>query len=227
MSAKFRIWIYLLLLSTLTFAVAPLQAQRTPLPTPGAQQWDTLTSDNAFGYKNEKEAAATEQRENNALVKAFAFIFTFFASTIGKSLLWLLLFGFAAWALYKIFLSDKTYLWAKREKKPANTDAETIDDISAADWNKELQKAIANNNARLAIRYSYMLLLQLLQEKGEIQYRPDKTNYEYYHELNERYQQDFRALTRQYEYTWYGNFEVTSDSYSRYMHIFNHLKSIV
>ncbi len=80
------------------------------------------------------------------------------------------------------------------------------------------------NEARLAIRYSYMLLLQLLQQKGQIQYRPDKTNYEYYHELNETYKKDFRILTRQYEYAWYGNFEVAEDSYRRYMDTFNHLK---
>ena len=100
------------------------------------------------------------------------------------------------------------------------------EDITNTNWEALLQKASANNDLRLAVRYSYMWLLQLLQEHELIKYRGDKTNYEYYSELaGTNYKQSFKQLSRQYEYTWYGNFLPSDTAYQQYLSLFGNLKT--
>lgn len=194
---------------------------------PTQQQWEQLTSDKAFGYKTEKEGVRQkEDTSSNAIMKFIYLVAAFFSSGIGTALLWILLFAFVAWALYKLFLGN-VFQRSKKYQRPPPGNYDDMEDLAATNWEAALQKAISNNDTRLAIRFSYMLLLQLMQEKGQIQYRPDKTNYEYYNELSDRYKSGFRLLTRQYEYAWYGNFSVADESYKTYMETFNHLKSTI
>jgi hypothetical protein len=217
----FLILVALIVRGSNAFAIDSTQHAPTP------QQWERLTADKAFEYKTEKEGVRPkEEPDSNAITKLIYLLAAFFNTVLGTGILWLLLFAFAAWALYKIFLGN-VFQRGKKYKRPPPGEYENMEDLAATNWEAALQKAIDQKELRLAIRYSYMLLLQLMQEKGQIQYRPDKTNYEYYHELSERYQSDFRLLTRQYEYAWYGNFDVAEKSYSKYMETFNHLKSII
>jgi hypothetical protein len=73
-----------------------------------------------------------------------------------------------------------------------------------------------NKNYRLAIRYSYLQTLQKLSGSGLLQFSADKTNYQYVNELHGKpYQNDFAAITLNYEYVWYGKFEIGEDVYNR------------
>ena len=73
-----------------------------------------------------------------------------------------------------------------------------------------------NKNYRLAVRYSYLQTLQTLAGSGLVQFSADKTNYQYVNELSGKpYQNDFAALTLNYEYVWYGNFDIKEDVYNR------------
>lgn len=108
------------------------------------------------------------------------------------------------------------------DSDPAVNDQE---DIATTNWETLLQQALNNNELRLAVRYRYMWLLQLLQHQGLIQYRNDKTNYEYYTELNDTsYKQPFKQLSRQYEYVWYGHFALPAATYKEYGDLFNNLR---
>ena len=100
------------------------------------------------------------------------------------------------------------------------------EDITTINWERLLQQARDNNDTRLAIRYTYMWLLQLLQERQLILYRNDKTNYEYYTELNDTsYKQPFKQLSRQYEYAWYGRYAISAAGYDDFAALFNNLRN--
>ena len=108
---------------------------------------------------------------------------------------------------------------------PNTTGDEDEHDLATTDWEALLHNAVHNNDYRLAIRYSYMWMLQLMQQQGLIQYRNDKTNYEYYTELAETaYKQPFKKLSRDYEYAWYGRFELSHASYSEYKDLFDDIR---
>lgn len=88
--------------------------------------------------------------------------------------------------------------------------------IRSQDIQKLIEKAIADDNYRLAIRYYFLMVLQKMTEKGIIDYQFSKTDTDYISELKQpALQEQFRRLSRIYDYVWYGNFEVSLPHYER------------
>lgn len=206
--------------------IAPAIARAAETVTP--EQWQQLTSDKAFDYRNLKEAAQRPQNSNPGIfAKFFQGLFGFFGSGLGNLLLWILVLAIVGFILYSVFISKDSFLFGKERKKMRDDDAGTPneDDIASTDWEELSQQAIKSGDMRLAVRYSYMWLLRLLQQENLINYRIDKTNYDYYSELNETpYKQPFRQLSRQYEYVWYGQYPISDAAFSGYLEQFNQLK---
>ncbi|PCH75708.1 MAG: hypothetical protein COB98_08410 [Flavobacteriaceae bacterium] len=72
-----------------------------------------------------------------------------------------------------------------------------------------IDKAIADANFRLAIRYHYILMLQRLDASKSIVWEQQKTNVDYIKEIkNREVQSDFKHLTWVYNRIWYGDFEI-------------------
>jgi len=60
----------------------------------------------------------------------------------------------------------------------------------------------------------FLRLLKDLSQKNIIQYAQGKTNFDYLMQLHPtKYYRDFFRITRNYEYSWYGQFDVTEDMY--------------
>lgn len=190
-------------------------------------RWQQLTRDGAFGYVNEVEKFKQPQNiDSGFLQKIFRALFGFFNGSIGTALLWLLLLGGIIFIVWKLFLDKDSFMFSRSRKRMDGEDVGQEDeDISATNWEALLQQAKGNNDLRMAVRYSYMWLLQLLQQHELIQYRIDKTNYEYATELNDTvYKQPFKQLSRKYEYAWYGHFVISDAGYNEYADLFNNVK---
>lgn len=206
-------------------AVMPAAHNRN---TPSEKQWNDLTGQKDFSYRNEKENAVTPQQKPanpNWFLKMLNAIFGFFASGVGEFILWGLLIAGIAWAVFKLVLGEKTFLFGKSSKKKEEVIVTEEEELMEVNWEQRLQKAIAENNFRLAVRYSYMYMLRILQERQLIDYRNDKTNHDYYSELdNTKFKQPFRQLTRQYEFAWYGGYPLSASGFDQYMQQFQDLK---
>ncbi|MVN21202.1 DUF4129 domain-containing protein [Mucilaginibacter arboris] len=93
---------------------------------------------------------------------------------------------------------------------------ESIENIHEISFEEEIEKAISNRNFRLAVRLLYLNCLKKLSDAGAIQWKADKTNQAYLHELkNPEQQQKFGLLTRQFEYVWYGDFKVDQEHFQQ------------
>jgi hypothetical protein len=198
-------------------------AAQTILPA----QWQQLTSDKAFSYKKDKEVPPPPpEYQPSAFQKFFRAVFEFFGSGIGNLILWLLVLVLVGYIVYSVFFSNSFFLGRNRKMvKDTGPPQDEGEDIARTNWEALLQKATQNNDLRLAVRYSYMWLLQMLQQQEMIRYRNDKTNYEYSLELNDtQYKQPFKQLSRQYEYAWYGQFAMSAASFNEYMALFNNVK---
>jgi hypothetical protein len=191
-------------------------------------QWQQLTSDKAFNYKQQKEKVVQPKEYKPSAFEKFLHGFTrFFQSNTWNTLSWLAAIGLVIFILYKLFFSKNSILFGK-DKKLMTDDSqqENIEDITATNWEALLQHAANNNDLRMAVRYSYMWLLQMLQQHQLIQYKTDKTNYEYYLELQDSsYKQPFKQLSRQYEYAWYGQYTLSPAMYHEYLGLFNQVKN--
>ena len=77
-----------------------------------------------------------------------------------------------------------------------------------------ISQAAERKNYRLAVRYLYLKILKQLNDSGNIEWKPGKTNRMYANELRKgNLYGSFNYLTTQFEYIWYGEFEVNEHSF--------------
>ena len=101
------------------------------------------------------------------------------------------------------------YLFPKKAQSSDLDYATLEENIHEIDFDLAVEDAVNQRNFRLAVRLLYLQTLKRLTDSGQINYKPDKTNRKYVHELtNKPFQADFEALTRQFEFVWYGDFPV-------------------
>jgi len=97
------------------------------------------------------------------------------------------------------------------EKISADTTGENIFDIN---YQKEIERAVNGGDYRLATRLMFLRLLKQLSQKRIIEYKQDRTNFDYLSQLSATgYYNDFFRLTRNYEYAWYGKFDVNRETF--------------
>lgn len=143
-----------------------------------------------------------------------------------QTLLWLVIIGGFAAAIMWWLAGSNVGLFRKKNKDLQNiTEDELVtEDIFAINYQKEIDKAEANGNYRLAIRLMFLRLLKVMAEKNIIQYKQDRTNLDYLLQLHPTgYYNNFFRITRNYEYSWYGKFEVGEDAYRIIRNDFNQL----
>ena len=185
-----------------------------------AEKWHQLSSGKDYSYKKEIEISevSIDNPKENFISSLLDFVIQFFASPKGKFLVASIILLVMVYAVVKIILNERTRLKNKKPlKKEEEQETEIIlpEDLLQNNWEGLLHDA--NGNARLTIRYSYMYLLQLLQKNQIINYRTSKTNYDYYFEIKHpELKQNFKRLSRQYEWVWYGNYELTPDKLEQF-----------
>ena len=94
------------------------------------------------------------------------------------------------------------------------SDEETI--IKEADLPKLIEEAVSDGNYRLAIRYRYLFLLKILQDAEKILWAQQKTNEDYFEEIEEEeLKTSFKTATDFYDYIWFGDFSISELEYHR------------
>lgn len=168
-----------------------------------------LQSRDEFWYVNypfEKE----EQKEDDADE-------SFVESDFFQALLWILIIaGFALFVA--VYLSNSNIgLFRRSGKAIASEEGESLetDNIFEINYQRDIDKAISTGNYRLAVRLMFLRVLKNLSDKNIIQYRQDRTNFDYLMQLDTtKYYQDFFRITREYEYCWYGRFDIEPEKFS-------------
>jgi hypothetical protein len=115
-----------------------------------------------------------------------------------------------------------------QNKEELQADLEVIEqNLTAANVETPLEKAIRTGEYRIAIRLYYLLVMQKLVQNGRIRWRKDKTNREYQYELAQQsFLPKFMVATLHYEKTWFGKEEnITQDIFEHYKKTFDDLLS--
>ena len=117
--------------------------------------------------------------------------------------------------IVKMFLKIKPKNFFSTQKN--NNLVQFSDDehiIKNEDINMLITNALSDGNYRLATRYYFLLLLKNLTQENHIAWEPQKTNKDYYNELNSiEDKQSFQSLTDIYDFVWYGNFEINQGKF--------------
>lgn len=129
--------------------------------------------------------------------------------------------------LVKLAGMDHAFLFTGKSKELEIDYSENLENIHDIRFDDEINKALQNNDFRLAVRLLYLKLLKGLSDSGRIQWQPDKTNAAYIDELKNLSQKEkFKLLTHRFEYVWYGSFPVDREAYQKISHSFNEFNFI-
>jgi hypothetical protein len=126
-------------------------------------------------------------------------------------------------AVVYFLLANKINIFSRSGSKNTNTAVEDEEvDLFKIPYQDLLQKAYAEKNYRLAVRILYLQTLKLLSEKNIIAFQADYTNMDYLKQLSQtKFYKDFFAITRHYEYVWYGGFAVSEPALNIIRNDFN------
>jgi hypothetical protein len=172
-----------------------------------------LKADGHFWYVNyEFEKKKKEQQVEEDEEEHTPFIERKFFQTI----LWMVIIG-AFVAVIIIYLANSNVRLFRKASKTITEGrdgyAET-DNIFEINYQHEIDKAISNGNYRFAIRLMFLRVLKNLSDRNIITYKQDRTNFDYLLQLNStKYYKDFFRLTRFYEYSWYGQFDIDKEKF--------------
>jgi hypothetical protein len=175
-----------------------------------ADKVNNLKKDKAFWYidvEPEKEAEKEQRKSNYVPIGERPWF---------QTILWIVIIaGFVA-ALVWYLISNQVNLFSRKRGVGENIsdEEEMPEDIFAINYQKEIDKAAAQGNYRLAVRLLYLRLLKILADREIIRYKSDLTNFDYLMQLQpSKYYEHFFRLTRHYEYSWYGHFDVDDNKY--------------
>ncbi|MEB3346256.1 DUF4129 domain-containing protein [Aquimarina gracilis] len=117
------------------------------------------------------------------------------------------------WLFLKV---NPTDMLLEKQDPPQIELTEDEDIIQNQDIQQLIHLALQNNNYRLAIRYYYLFVLKKLSDLEFIEWESQKTNTDYIKELSDVGLKDqFKIITKLYDYIWYGSFEVNEKSYKK------------
>jgi hypothetical protein len=132
-----------------------------------------------------------------------------------RILFWLLAAGFVGFILFKLFSTGNFFKRKTKELDSREPELEQMN-LGIEAYDGLIRKAVSDRNYSLAVRYRYLQTLQKLNDRNIIELSPGKTNYQYVRELaNKSYQNEFASLTLNYDYVWYGKFDVQGETYER------------
>lgn len=117
--------------------------------------------------------------------------------------------------IYYIVIDIKKNRNKTLANKALELDNFDVDDITAIDFDPLLEEALKLGNYRIAIRIKFLRLLQQLQLKNHIDWKPNKTNRKYATEITDTaLKQSFRSIANIFDRLWYGNISINEQEYN-------------
>lgn len=180
-----------------------------------------------FAYANDP-AFWTREPQDESGKDFWAYVYRLFSKDGVRMLIYALLIAFFLFIIYRVIVVNNLYVFY-RPKKNTATASETDADIEDENLDEKINKAIDQNEHRMAVRYMYLKALRLLNDRQWIRYHTQATNYEYVQQMSgHRMADEFRFLTRIYDYVWYGEFALTGEQFklvhNNFLHFYNAVK---
>lgn len=181
-----------------------------------AQTLESLTDEEVFDYNEVAENPETLlSRVQRWFIQTLQWIFgNPWASTIIK-FIFFTIFGLVFVALVNHLLGGNlTTSFSKKNARQSVSLNVAESELSKTDYDDLLQRALAENLYRDAVRILYLKAIQHLNKKELIAWKPDKTNHDYLRELGSHPSGSFfNKLTTYYEYVEYGDFKIDKSGF--------------
>lgn len=182
-------------------------------PPPDTTNKDTVDK------KSEKYTGRETVFEPQNLENFFSFIQYLFFAILAAAIMYLVIKSRFAWG------SSRNTNYKVEDEITESTKIERLEDLQSVNFQTQIDNAEANQNYRLAIRLYYLWLIKNLSNAKFIEFHPNKTNQQYCSEMQgSKYSAEFEECTKFYNYVWFGQFSIESDTYQK---IVAHYKSLL
>ncbi|RMG54272.1 MAG: DUF4129 domain-containing protein [Bacteroidetes bacterium] len=132
---------------------------------------------------------------------------------VWKVFMYVVVGGVLILLLYMI-LSRTILRPARRVAGPSELPGLKVEDLQDLPYDRLVQEAEVAGDYRRAVRLRFLQTLKRLDAIDLIAWRDNKTNQDYYYELYDSpLRHDFEALSRIYDYVWYGHFDLPAERY--------------
>ncbi len=141
---------------------------------------------------------------------------SFLNSTWLSNLFWIVVISTFIGLLVWYIATGNAGIWQKKPPAIANEKEEEEEDIFALDFAARIQQETLKGNYRMATRLWYLQTLKNLSNRNIISYTKGSTNSQYLAQMiDSHFHKTFFQLTRGFEYTWYGNFQLSQAAYEQ------------
>ncbi|MEP6682129.1 MAG: hypothetical protein ABJA35_02675 [Parafilimonas sp.] len=132
-----------------------------------------------------------------------------------NTLLWIIIITIFVGAIIYFLSQQKISLFSRESTSPEDETNEEHGDIFHLPYTKLILQAEKEKNYRIAIRLMFLQIIKLLSETNNIHYQPNYTNLHYLQQLSQtKYYNEFFKVMHNYEYVWYGKFDISTDNYN-------------
>jgi hypothetical protein len=181
---------------------------------------DKLRNDSDFDY-------SAKQIERESIWTKISMLFNQYLNWIFRKLLnmnapaispWIFIIAVAILVIFIIIrlldINLKDSLFTKSDSGNLEYVVEE-ENIHEMNFEQLIEESIKRSEYRVAIRYLYLYALKKLSDRHLIDWVPGKTNREYEVELQQNQAgSDFARLGYYFEYAWYGDFEISAESFT-------------
>jgi hypothetical protein len=182
-----------------------------------------MRSDDAFWYANKEFKKVNQQPGQNSFWRWLAIQKWY------KTLTWIVIIGGFMAVLFAYLANSDTGIFRRRSKTIVQAnDEDGHENIFSINYPVEIEKAVSAGNYRIGIRLLFLRLLKTLSENQLIRYKEGGTNQDYLRQLRDKdFYKDFFRLTRNYEYTWYGHFDLNRELFTSIRNDFENFDRII
>lgn len=173
----------------------------------------TLKADDDMQYRDKPKEDAKKASRFGEGIARFIGVVLYFLWQFNWVILILLLAGMG-YLLYRFMQKNDLSIFRKPKLVDGLEEIQEENLQSASEYEEKIRVAIAAGEIRQAIRWWYLYTLFQLASRQLITPGREKTNNDYLRSMrNTPYYKTFSTLTLDYEYIWYGGFEISADNF--------------
>lgn len=131
-----------------------------------------------------------------------------------KYIFYFLIAGLVIFLIVRIFGNFKSNKAVEQKVISIDSMNEIEENIHEVNLENLLKDALLIKKYQIALRLNFLIIIKLLSQKGKINWAKEKTNWEYYNEIQDKILADqFKEIIVSFEAFWYGEHPLTEAQY--------------
>jgi hypothetical protein len=183
--------------------------------------WNTVSKEKNYIETYTDDDETKEKKKETSIGKRPSMDFGGF-----KYVFYIIIAGAIIFLVVKILQNINSSPNIDVDKGRVYTLSEVEDKMLDIDLDKILNDALLAADFRLALRINFLIIIKMLSLSGKIIWTKEKTNWEYFNELNDpTIALKFKEIVEPFETIWYGEHELSESQFNRLQPAYNVFKN--